>query len=198
MDVKTLTYEEAKTLQAIIYVLSVFKDKGVLVLERVKLMKLLWAADRYHVRKYCAMRHGPVNSLAEDIAKSSDFLPDIKKQEIARFILVVNDGVGLNNVITNDYEYLSATDKEALDFAIKNFGDEKTFKLADIISHEYPEWTKYREELTVNPGRSYNIDILDFFSDPDNDQYFINDQESLKLSKEIFEERQKISGTLRG
>lgn len=206
MDVKTLNYEEAKTLQAIIYILSVFKDKGVLVLERVKLMKLLWAADRYHVRKYgrlilsskyCAMRHGPVNSLAEDIAKSSDFLPDIKKQEIAHFILVVNDGVGLNNVITDDYEYLSPTDKEALNFAINKFGDEKTFKLADVISHEYPEWTKYKEELAADPGRSYNIDILDFFNDPDNDQYFINDQESLKLSKEIFEERQKISEILR-
>ena len=209
MDVKALTHEEIKTLQAIMYILSFFRAKGTLALDRVKLIKLLWAADRYHIRKYgrlilsskyCAMRHGPVNSLAEDIAKSSDYLSDSKKQDIACFIHVIDNGVELSGsgVANDDYEHLSDTDKEALDFAIDSFGDEKTFELANVISHKYPEWAKYEKEITSDPKKSYIIDILDFFNNPDDDQYFASDKETLMSSEEIFKEQQKISQMLRG
>lgn len=49
-------------------------------MDRVKLIKLLWAADRYHLRAhgrmvsgtdYVAMVHGPVSSLALDVAQIS-------------------------------------------------------------------------------------------------------------------------------
>lgn len=206
MDAKNLTREEIKTLQAIIYILSVLKDRGVLALDRVKLIKLLWAADRYHIRKYgrlilpgkyCAMRHGPVNSLAEDIAKSSDYLSDAKQQDIQLFIRLIGNGIELTNAIDN-YDYLSDTDREALNFAIDKFGNEKTFRLADVISHEYPEWLKHKSDLEANPKKSYDIDVLDFFSNPENDQYFENDSQVLTASKNTFEEQQKILQMLRG
>ncbi|MBQ9180774.1 SocA family protein [Candidatus Saccharibacteria bacterium] len=60
-------------------------------MDRVKLIKLLWAADRLHLRKYgrtisesdyYAMAHGPVCSLALDIAqmdKDGIVLSDVDK-----------------------------------------------------------------------------------------------------------------------
>lgn len=204
METKNLTHEELKTLQAIVYILSALKDTGVLALDRVKLMKLLWAADRYHVRKYgrlilpskyCAMRHGPVNSLAEDIAKSSDYLSEDKKQDVQLYIRVIGNGVELIRTF-NNCGYLSDTDREALDFAINQFGSEKTFDLANIISHKYPEWSKYKHELDLNSKRSYDIDILDFFENPEDDQYFASDSLVLAASKDIFKEQQEISRIL--
>ena len=75
--------EITKTTQILRYLLS-FDDNG--KMNRTKLIKLLWAADRYHVRhygrlvsegNYVAMRFGPVASLALDVAQvKNDFAFD--------------------------------------------------------------------------------------------------------------------------
>jgi len=74
---KSISDKIIVVVQALGYLLSLDDNHK---MNRVKLIKLLWAADRFHLRKYgrsvtetdyVAMYHGPVSSLALDIANQS-------------------------------------------------------------------------------------------------------------------------------
>lgn len=167
------------------------------------LMKLVWATDRYHARKYGslvtsydyrALPNGPVSSIAYDIANASDFLSSEQVAYSGQFVArSEHDVVGIDPVET---DYLSETDKEALDFAWQKFGDMNQFDVRDI-THDYPEWKKF-ETLFHSGASSEKIDVRDFFSNPDNDQYFGEDDELLELSKAKLEENLNIRKLIRG
>ena len=133
-------------------------------MERVKLIKLLWAADRFHLRKYgrtisdaddyYAMVHGPVCSLALDIAQMNKDKNALSDQDIAFLeeYFTANDiETSMQKEVGDDY--LSETDKEALRKAWETFKDKEAFDLADNISHLYPEWSKHSEYFRRNSGR---------------------------------------------
>lgn len=167
------------------------------------LMKLVWATDRYHVRKYGslvtsydyrALPNGPVSSTALDIANASDFLSQEQIEYSEQFVVrAKNDVFG---VAPAEADYLSETDKEALDFAWSKFGAMGQFDVRDI-THDYPEWKKF-EGYFESGASSEKIDIRDFFENPDNDMYFSEDVELLELSKAKLEEGLGIRKLIRG
>lgn len=169
-------------------------------MNRLKLIKLLWAADRIHIRKYgrtitnlndyYAMPHGPVCSLALDIAQMND-------------IALNDDDISyLNDYFTSDIkdtsmqknpgeDRLSDSDKKALKEAWKKFKDENPFELADNISHKYPEWAKYGTTSGRQP-----IDMENFFENPRDDIYFEEDAETLEAAHEIYKENKQVQEEL--
>lgn len=205
-DDKLIDYDCKKTTQALNYLLQKSQAHS---LHKVALVKLLWAADRYHLRRYSrlvsdepyvAMERGPVGSLAKDIiysvagySMSEECLP-----YTSSYIKKVEDNV--SSLRSTDASYLSKTDIEALDFAWGNFGYLKDDwkKLVDI-AHKYPEWNKHVDALLKKRTvKAAPIELHDFFKDPKdmkNDPFAI-DEDLKRLSLEMFDESCQIKALL--
>ncbi len=137
----------------------------------MKALKLIFLADRYHLRKYgrlitndnyVAMKHGPVPSVTKDIAESNDYLDEIPKKYSLRYIEPVNN-LELASAENTDDTVFSESDIEALNFAWDTFGRYDQFQLRDI-THSYPEWAKHKK--SIGAGSCLHMDILDFLKDP--------------------------------
>lgn len=197
METRVVSDEVIKITQSLGLLLSLDDNHRI---NKLKLVKLIWAADRYHLRKYgrtvtgteyFAMAHGPVSSLTLDVIDNDEVA--LCSEDIAYISEYItqwdNDKnqVVLYNGIESDY--LSDTDQEALRFAWEIFGDKEPFELADKITHQYPEWSKFREYFEVNNGRGRKeIDLDDFFKNPENDAFFTKDDSLLQASKELYQQ----------
>jgi uncharacterized phage-associated protein len=205
MESRAVSNEVVKITQSLGFLLSLDDNHR---MNKLKLVKLIWAADRYHLRKYgrtvtdseyFALPHGPVSSLTLDVIDNDEvalYAEDISfiSEHITPWESDKNQIV-LYNETENDY--LSETDKEALKFAWDTFGDKDPFELADNITHQYPEWSKFREHFDVNNERSrQSIDLNDFFENPSEDAFFATDDSILAASKELYEQNKADSELL--
>lgn len=162
-----LEFDHKKATQA----LNFFARKSGGRINKMKAIKLIYFADRYHLRKYgrpvtndeyFAMEYGPVNSGVKDIAEMSDFLGRQEKEYAERFIRTY-DQYTTESLGALEEEVFSETDIEALEFSWCNFGRYDKFGLVDL-SHKYPEWKKHEAALQVLSRVRMNYE--DFFQDP--------------------------------
>jgi len=142
-------------------------------INKLKAIKLLFFADRYHLRKYgrpvseCAyfaMNHGPVASEAKQVAEDDALLPAPARNYARKFLEKTSD-YEFASAADVDRAVLSATDVEALTFAWENFGYFPKYQLRDI-THQYPEWKRHERELKPGGRRRVKMDYADFFADP--------------------------------
>jgi uncharacterized phage-associated protein len=139
----------------------------------MKALKLLFFADRFHLRKYgrpitndeyFAMNYGPVPSGGKDLVEGSDFRPDVEKAYAGQYLNSVNryEYSSVNEV---DDIVFSRTDLEALFFAWKSFGSLDEFALADL-THQYPEWKRHEATLGSETCSRAKMSYDDFLEDP--------------------------------
>ena len=118
------------------------------------------------------MRQGPVCSKTYDLIKKGqyfDFLPEIKQKLVANNLSCDKETVV--TVRDTGDDYLSESDKMALDFSIEHFS---SFDRKDLskISHAYPEWSKYKTVLETEFSNAEDMSYTDFFDNPQpNDRY---------------------------
>jgi len=152
--------------------LNYFAEKNGGCLNKMKAIKLIFFADRYHVRKYgrpitndeyLAMSYGPVNSGVKDIAEMSSFLGG-KEREYAEAFLEAASEYDVKSIAPLEEKVFSKTDLEALDFAWKTFGEYDQFRLAEI-THRYPEWKKH--EVRLHNLSRVRMNYEDFLEDPE-------------------------------
>ena len=169
-----LPFNLQKTTQA----LNFFAVRSGRMINKMKAIKLLYFADRYHLRKfgrsisnddYYAMEYGPVPSNGKDIAENSDFLGKHEKSYVEKY-LKRSSNYDYKSIKPIDRDVLSESDIEALEFAWETFKEFDQFQLADI-THKYPEWQKHENQITDRNSR-IQMDYEDFFQDPGNDDYF--------------------------
>jgi uncharacterized phage-associated protein len=175
-------------------------------IDKLKLVKLIYLADRYHIRKYgrlvtgdyyFAMQYGPVGSVTKDIAGFSEYLAPEELEYAQKYLAPLggdtNTIISVNEV---DGDELSETDVEALDFAYQTFGSRDSVDLVEL-THEYPEWSKRKGQLDLGASRVL-IDNVDFFENPANfrDDKFALDSDFLAESKEIYERRAAVNKKL--
>lgn len=197
-----ISYSVEKALQALYY----FQSKAQ-VTDKMSLIKLLFFADRFHVRNLCipmlcdsytAMRQGPVCSRTYDLIKKGqyfDYLPALQKRFVSKNLSCKKQTIV--TVLDTGSDCLSLSDKMALDFSIEHFS---RFERKDLskISHAYPEWSRYKTILETEFSNAEEMSYIDFFDNPDsNDRYilkyfggidpFEEDAESLKAKKKEFE-----------
>jgi len=144
-------------------------------IQKLKAIKLIWAADRYHIRKYgrlvsndeyCALKYGPVASLAKDVADLDlDYIDSSYVDYINKYLTRDDERLVLFSHRDVEEDNFSKSDKEALEFAWKNFGSLNGFALAEI-SHDFPEWLRFKDELESKEIRKANIVVEDFFENP--------------------------------
>jgi uncharacterized phage-associated protein len=164
------------------------------------LLKMIFFADRYHLRHfgitatddtYFAMKHGPVASSTCDILKNNPY--NVNTAELSFFSAVKPLSEFDVSIEKQDEDELSESFKEALDFALKEFGNYKSFELSGI-SHCYPEWKRHESDLAATAR--IQMDAIDFFDDPADEACFKafnmecdpfkDDKEYLSLRKEHY------------
>lgn len=166
-------------------------------INKMKALKLIWLADRYHLRKYgklisndtyFALKNGPVASGTRDLLESSSFLEDGHSEYSGRYISA-DDKYTYSSIAELDKKVFSKADLETLSLIYQKFGGLGKYDLSEL-SHEFPEWKKYEISLQNDPSARFPISYLDFFKNPEKESYgvFNEDDEYLEESKEIFTE----------
>lgn len=170
-------------------------------INKMKAIKLIFLADKLHLRKYgrpiigdsyLAMKFGPVGSQTKNIAELSDRLPKVIASYARRYIKPTSDKNTFTSVSSVDFDLFSKTDMECLNSICEEFSDKDQFELADI-THKYPEWSKHKRILDSGKKKSVEMNYSDFFLDANNDKIFSQERKVLTLSKELFEEENEIS-----
>jgi uncharacterized phage-associated protein len=166
----SLTIAHRKATQALNY----FARQEGGSINKLKALKLLFFADRYHLRKfgrpvsectYFAMTHGPVASEAKHVAEDDKMLPATVRS-YARKFLDKESNYEYASVADVDETVFSESDLAALNFAWESFGHHSGFQLRDI-THHYPEWKRHERALSDHGHKRVKMDYADFFSEPD-------------------------------
>lgn len=136
-----MTFDERKTTQLAAYFLQ--KNKGMLYL--IKLMKLLYLADRESFRilgrpitldKYVSMDNGPVLSQTYNLMTGA-------KPSTGYWSSMISDRAEHKLSITDESEIsteaLSESEMEIADGVFAEFGHKPRFDLCDM-THDFPEW----------------------------------------------------------
>ncbi|WP_010419237.1 Panacea domain-containing protein [Anaerophaga thermohalophila] len=164
-------------------------------INKMKALKLIWLADRLHIRLYgrpvtmdiyYAMPYGPVPSNTKDMAEESDFLSEEEREYRNSFLNII-DQYNYSSAAEPDFKPFSKTDLEAINKVYDEFGDLDQFKLADL-SHLYPEWKKYQNAIEQKQGTRFQMKYEDFFADPDekNTNVFDQTDELREITKEMY------------
>jgi uncharacterized phage-associated protein len=142
-------------------------------LNKLKALKLVYFADRYHLRRfgrpitgdeYYAMTFGPVASGAKDLIERDSFLSDEEVAYSSQFIAPV-DRYTYRSTAEFAPAVLSQSDRTALTWAWDTFGHRDGFELADA-THAYPEWQNHA--ATIEGKRETRVPMCyrDFLQDP--------------------------------
>jgi len=184
-----------KILQALYYIQSNAPPDNNDRFNRVYLLKMLYFADRYHLRHfgclasgdtYFAMKLGPVASTTYDVLKKVSRNINSAFEDYLQILNELSE-TEVEIGFQNDDE-LSESFKDALDFALKEFGHYDWIKQSKI-SHCYPEWKKH-ETTAPNSNPNVLMDLHDFFDDPDDETCFSRfgkDHDPYKDDKEFLE-----------
>jgi len=174
-------------------------------IDKLKVLKLIYFADRYHLRKYgrlitndiyFAMELGPVASSTKDIAGGSEFLDETESKYANEYLHTRPQHKLVSNKLV-DTDVFSESDIEALDFAWNKFGHLSPSALVEL-THKYPEWDRNKETLLLNPRIEMKIE--DFLDDPiteDVERCFELTSEDRKESLEQLEEMRYVESLWR-
>jgi len=164
------TFNYKKAVQALVFFCQKEQEKKI---NKIKALKLLFFAERFHLRKYSrmitndsywAMGMGPVASGTKDLIDSTRYGSDKGKTYAQKHLHNFPKHL-IASRTELDKEVFSESDIESLEFAWEKFGKYNYPKIIDI-THEYPEWEKYSIKLDKEGIDRVKIDITDFLDDP--------------------------------
>jgi uncharacterized phage-associated protein len=170
-------------------------------INKMKAIKLIFLADRLHLRKYgrpivgdmyWAMKLGPVGSLTKNVAE----LSIISQEDLAYAKKYIKPIDGKKQTFISlkqeDLSVFSKTDLECIESVYSKFSDKDQFELAEI-THEFPEWIKHKKELDGGKKR-VRMDYDDFFVEaPKGDDLFSQNKSDLEIARESFLEQKEVS-----
>lgn len=183
--------EAAIIVEALHYVLTKTKRAG-----KIKLIKLVYLADKYHLLKYgrtvtnddyYAMEFGPVGTTVKDVLMFDKEMLAKEYKYLSKLIGKDNDDfVAISDKV--HYDHLSKTDMEALDFVIGKFG-KMTGKQLTNYTHRYPEWAQYAHLFEGKCIRRMRLEPEELLSVIDDDCFGVTPEhveESRKMVTGVF------------
>lgn len=189
---RNMAKDTRKIIQALAYLANYQPDK---MLDNMKAYKLLWLADRYHLRQtgrtitgdsYYAMPYGIVPSDAKCLLeKVKTKLKDPKGYKDKFLILGDHQ---YKAIAEPDLKEFSESDLDALNKVLAEYNGYDAIRLSSI-SHKFPEWLFYEDMLKNKDSKnSYKIDLVHFFEDAPNDErkLFNDSRELLELTQELY------------
>jgi len=142
--------------------------------DKIKLVKLIYLADKYHLIRYgrtitnddyYAMEYGPVGTTLKDVLSYD--LSNISEHEKKYFSELIERKdlytFQAKKDVNISFDMLSETDKEALDFVIEHFGNMNSWQLSEY-THQYPEWNQYKDLFENNLTRRERIEHIELLS----------------------------------
>lgn len=186
-------YNHRKITQA----LNFFAIKEGKPINKMKALKLLWLADRLHLRRYgrtitndtyYALRNGPVASTASNIASNDTRYLSAEVAEYSKQFVSAQTHRKFDSIAAVDEKVFSQTDRDALREVYEEFGktDEETLS---ELSHKFPEWMVFEQQLKKAPGSRHEMSFDDFFRNTEiSNRLFAQDADVLELSQEMFHE----------
>jgi uncharacterized phage-associated protein len=190
---KPKQFELEKTIQALNFFLNKEPSK---TMDKMKLLKLLWLADRYTLRNYgysitgddyYAMEYGSIGTTTKDI---------LDKKKINGYIDEFIEVLSKTNIRSKEitkFDEFSETDLSTLKMVWSVYGTWSSAELS-LYSHKFPEWLRYKKQIEKNHS-SYKESLEDFFDNPKTrpHRYIYNeDEETLETSKEWLEKNSKL------
>jgi uncharacterized phage-associated protein len=164
-------------------------------LNKMKALKLIWLADRFHLRKYgrpiiqdyyVAMENGPVASATRDILQRNKFGV---KQDVLKYaddFISESGSYDFKSVNEPNVKVFSKSDLECLKSVFDTYGHLSKYDLRDL-THKFPEWKRWEEGLKKKEYNSHPMDYDDFFLNPSSAQpLFDEDQQDLALVHKFF------------
>ncbi len=192
-----------KAIQTLVF----FAEKENGTINKMKAYKLIWLTDRWHLRNYgrpvlndiyFALKFGAIPSNTKDLAEGY-FLTEEETELRNEYVKYGDFGNKLTYTTekNTDVTVFSQTDLEALELVYANFGHFSAFELS-AISHDYPEWKKFENELILGTYSRFEMNYELFFENPNQCNHSIFEQEDLilELSKEIFLENKIIANLI--
>lgn len=166
-------------------------------MRKIPVMKLVYLADRYHLRKYgrsisrskyCAMNKGPVPFDARNEMEQLENGWTIV-DGITATLSCGHNMFSATKPSDGELDHLSQTDIEALDAALNVAKQIGADNLVDY-THNFPEWAIHKNALNKDdPESSVPMDVADFFNAaPKEVEYCDADDELVALNKEAYEE----------
>ena len=186
---ETTVIEHHKIIQALCYIGSKARARK---LGKVHALKIIYLADRYHLRKfgssitgdtYYAMEMGPVASETKSAIEGK-----IKDADLAAYAgrYIKSGDNGFQSLIVSNFDELAKTDIESLDAAYDTFLDKGPENIVGF-THRFREWK--RHQVKIDAGRSRVLmDMADFFEPSlfENDEYCPADADQVALNREIY------------
>ncbi len=183
-------------IRKVVQMLDFFAMKqGGKAMNKMKAYKLLWLADRYHLRQYgrmisddtyYAMPFGIVPSITKDMLDDVYHLDDKEKAWMEQYIQAV-DSLSYRSVSEPDMKVFSISDCRVLQLIWDKFGTLSQFELSDL-SHKFPEWLRFQSVIEDKAQKnSYKVNIDDFFKNvEETNGLFEDDVELLALTSDIY------------
>lgn len=184
--------DTSKIIQSLCYIANSQADATV---DTMKAYKLLWLADRWHLRncsctvsgdEYWALPKGPVPTDARNLVDGKKTKLDNPAGLFEEYIEVLPN----HKIRAKKQPYLgvfSENDRKALALAVERFGNMSSYQLSDF-SHEFPEWRHYEALLKDDSKKNgYRIDKDLFFINKEEESgLFVDSQEKMDFAKEMF------------
>jgi uncharacterized phage-associated protein len=156
-----------KTVQIFYYI-----QKFSQIFSKLELIKLLFFADRIHIRKYfslisldmyVALKYGPVASRSLDVLnKEEERLDNLSESELKHLNNIKFDDKKMRTILPVEFDLLSNNEKQSLDKSIELFSGKNLIN----ISHDYPEWKRFKELFDSKATTSELVKRKDFFRNP--------------------------------
>ena len=167
-------------------------------INKMKALKLIYLADRYHLRKYgrlitndtyFAMAYGPVPSAVKDIAERNVLLGKMESKYSQKYIAQI-DKRHYRSKEPVENKVFSQSDIEALDIVWEKYGHCDEFELA-ALTHKYPEWKKHERALDMSPRIQMALeDLFENLDNSEDDIYVLSAQEKEDRLDQLSEMRE--------
>jgi hypothetical protein len=171
---------------------------------KLELIKYLFFADRINIRKhfsfisldcYFALENGPAGSSSLDILnKNKEYLSNFSDFELKFLEKIKKINQSTRIIEKSDTDLLSKNEMSSFDLSMQIFPRTNLVE----ISHDYPEWKRYKELFDEKLISAKLIVIDDFFTNPDSNnspaiqKYFkgkdplYENEEYLKEAKDFY------------
>jgi uncharacterized phage-associated protein len=142
-------------------------------LDKLKALKLVFYADRYHLRKYgrlvtndayWAMEYGPVPSGTKELVEMSAYLGRQEREYVEKHLTPAKDEHFFKSKTNVNEGVFSASDLEALRFAWEKFGGKSGVALFKL-THRYPEWKRHEKAFQRKEVSRIPISYEDFLEE---------------------------------
>lgn len=185
-------FDVSKVLQIILFFAK--KENNVENVKYIKILKLLFLADKLYLKKYwttisgdsyVAMKLWPVASHTLNVIKEPERFWELE-EEIGETIRVNLDDKTITALKDVDYDYFSQLELETLEKIYEVFWGLKWGELVDIC-HGYNEWAKHKDAIWSS---SIPMDFLDFFTETQGEnEIFEMTEDEVALARDIYQEK---------